>query len=262
MSLSRQTARAIVALSALVTLAACAGQRRVAGADLGNSKREDVLLSNWKPPSGQKCTIAALPTVLPRVESLLDTITMPIYVAQGGIAGATGSALFSIKFDSTGTPKRAKVIETTLTEQASDILQMAVASAIQPQPPGDDWGVRVRIDVGPSVRYRIGRSEVCDPVPIVRSHAPSAPPPPGDIGDRTVSKRVQEVRFNVLIGADGAVLAAKLVAPLDNPEVEELLQKGIMSEQWRPGLDDRIPVAMSAVRSTRMTTTIRLRRVY
>jgi hypothetical protein len=262
MSPSRQPARAIIALSAIVTLAACSGQRRVSDADLGDSKREDVLLSNWKPPTGQKCTIAALPLVLPRVESLLDTITMPSYLAQGGIAGATGSALFSIKFDSTGAPRRAKVIETTLSQQASDILQLAVASAIQPQPQGEEWGVRVRVDVGPSVHYRIGRREVCDPVPIGRSYAPGAPPPPGDINDRTIEKRVQEVRFNVLIGADGTVLAAKLVAPLDNAEVEELLHKGIMSEQWRPGLDDRIPVAMSAVRSTRMTTTTRLRRVY
>jgi hypothetical protein len=260
MSPSPQPVRALLALNAIVTLAACSSHVGPAVSNLDNRGREELLLSNWKPPNGQRCTIAALPLVLPSVESLLDTITMPSYLAQGGIAAATGSTLFSIKFDSSGTPRRAHAIESTLTDQARDILQTAVASALQPQRPGADWGVRVRIDIVPALQYRVGRGEVCIPAPIEAPSATGNLRRPKAVGERTIEKRVQDVRFNVLIGADGTVLDAKLLAPMDNAEVEEMLQKAVMREHWNPGLDDRIPVAMSAVRTHRIRSEIAIRR--
>ena len=260
MSPSPQTTRALLALSAIATLAACSSHGGPAVSNLDNQRREEVLLSNWKPPAGQKCTIAALPVVLPGVESLLDTVTMPSYLAQGGIAGATGSTLFSIKFDSSGAPRRAIAIESTLTDQAKGVLELAVASALQPQPPGVDWGARVRIDIGPSLQYRVGRSEVCIPAPIEGPPAAANVRRPSGMSERTIEKRVQDVRFNVLIDADGSVLDAEIMTPMDNAEVQEMLRKTTMREHWNPGLDDRIPVPMKAVRTHRIKSETVVRR--
>lgn len=260
MSSSTKPIRALLARNALPLLAACTSHGGPAVAYLDNRGREEVLLSNWKPPTGQKCTIAAVPLVLPAVESLLDTATMPIYLAQGGLVDASGSTLFSIKFDSSGRPTRARAIESTLTDQARDNLQLAVATALQSQPPGDDWGVRVRIDLGPAVLYRVGRGEVCAPAPI-EVLGDRATLEPAHLDDRVIDKRVQVIRFNVLVGADGTVLDAKLIGSMENSALADDMQRFLMSERWKPGLDDRIPVTMSAVRAPRLTTETRIIRV-
>ena len=223
--------------------------------------REEAVLSEWKPPVGQKCEVAAAPSVLPDVATLIDTTAMPAYLEQGGISSATGSTLFSIKFDSAGQPVRARVIESTMPERLSSTLQSAVASAIQAQTPGGSWGVRVRIEMGPALRYKVGRSETCPPVLNYNGTYAAVPPHPGDISERVVDKRIQEVRFNVLVAADGTVLAAKLATGIGNPDFEASMQKFVMAEHWKPGLDDQMPVTMSAVRTERITSETRIKRV-
>lgn len=218
-------------------------------------------MSEWQPPVGQKCDVSAVPAVLPSIETLLDTAAMPSYLEQGNLQDATGSTLFSVRFDSAGRPVRVRVIESTMPQRLSSTLQQAVASAIQAQSSRSAFGVRVRIDLAPAPRYRVGRSETCPPVLNHNGTRPDAPPHPGDISDRVVEKRVQEVRFTVLVAADGTVLAAKLATGIGNPEFEATMGKYIMKEHWKPGLDDQMPVTMSVVRTERVTSETRIRRV-
>ena len=255
---------AIAITAGLVSmLAACGGHRFAAVPGLDDHPREDVVLSAWKPTGGQKCTIVAVPRVLPGIATLLDTTTMPIYLAQGGIANATGSTLLSLKFDTAGAPKRARVIETTLSEEASGMLQMAVASALLNQPSGDSWGLRIRIDLGPALTYRVGRSELCAPQPTGHhgndmSIAQTMAIP---VDSRVVSKSSTNYAYNVLVGSDGSVLAAAPTTPFTDAELAAILYKEVISERWMPGLDDRMPVTMKAVRVQLIKSETRIMRV-
>jgi hypothetical protein len=251
--------RSLLALSASLTCMACAGHSSGAPASLDKRPREEVLLSDWKPTSAQKCTINAAPRVLPTVATLVDTGTLPIYLAQGGIGSATGSALLSIKFDSTGRPTRSRVIESTLDEQGSSVLRLAVATALQSQAPGENWGVRLRIDLGQSPTYRVGRSEMCAPAPIGFLGDDGGLSRPGE-NDRVISKGSMDLRYNVLVSSDGSVLTATLLTPVTDLEMATVFQKAILSERWKPGLDDRVPVTMSTLRVQHLKTETRITR--
>jgi hypothetical protein len=253
--------RCVVILSAPLLAALAAGCHSHVGPGAPGLSREQAVLSDWQPPTGQACQVAPTPVTLPTVVALLDTSTMPAYLEQGGIETASGSTLFSIRFDSSGRPVRVRVIESTMPERFSSTLRQAVASAIQPQGPGKGYRLRLRVDLGPTRRYQVGRSETCPPVLNYSGTYAEAPPHPGDISDRTVDKRIQEVRFTVLVGDDGAVLAVKLATGIGNPDFEAAMEKYLMKEHWKPGLDDRVPVAMSVVRTERITSETRIRRV-
>jgi hypothetical protein len=244
----------------VVALAAChsAATHPVSSPDWRDEHgldREAVLLSSWQPTAPQRCVVAVHPATLPSPESLIATADMPVLLSQGGIAEVRGSALLSMRFDSTGRVERAHVIEGTIPDDVARILEQVVLSAIQPQQPGREWGVRLRIELDSAPRYRVGRSERCPAAPLpqhvnqVREVQTAMVAVPagstGPIGPLagSPSKKVDTFKFAIAIDASGRVLDAKPVAAstLDK-NLLATIREHILSQRWLPELDDRVPV--------------------
>jgi hypothetical protein len=216
--------------------------------------RSQVLLSSWRPTAPQTCVVARYPETLPTPQSLISTEDMPILLKQGGIEMSRGTALLSLKFDSTGHVARARVIEGTLAEDAGRVLEQVVLSAIQPQLPGREWGVRLLVELDSVPRYRVGRAEHCTAVPtptrvetaavtehrVVGVAAGSLP-----VGNSTLasSKRTSTLKYLVAVDARGRVVDVKQVGTSSESSAFLDAHREFLARQvWLPELDDRIPV--------------------
>lgn len=220
--------------------------------------RATVLLSDWRPTSPQKCTVAAYPGKLPSPESLIATADMPILLQQGGIAMARGSALLSLKFDSTGHVERARVIEGTIAADVAPVLEQVVLSAIEPQPPGREWGVRLRIELDSVPSYHVGRSEHCDAVMLPwQAGTPASP----QVVERVVgvvttggmgpiappasmpARRTSSLKYAIAVNARGEVVDVRQIGTSsESGSFLEAHRQWLGHQRWLPELDDRVPV--------------------
>lgn len=206
--------------------------------------RATTLLSSWTPPPQQRCRVSQRPAVLPSADSLLTPSDVPILLGQGGIDSPRGFALLSLKFDSVGNPARVRVIETDLSGTTPDVVEQVVLSALRRQAPGEPWGVRLRIDFDSTMRYRVGRSEMCDAalvVPYGRSGNTGAAPV-GAALDRQVDKKKITMHWSVVVGADGIVADARPGAEYVQSDMADAMTRRIRAERYFPARDDGIPV--------------------
>lgn len=247
-----------VPIASLALLAACHSSRPVTSVAPGwaeerNIDREQVLLSSWRPIAPQKCMVAAAPAVLPAVDSLLTVESVPVLIQQGGIAATRGSALLSLRFDSTGTPTRVRVIEGTISEDAVSVVEAVVASALRQQSPGAPWGVRLRMELDSVPSFRVGRSEKCLPAPQPSGH--DANLTPHTIGytatSVAVDKQQKAIRFGVTVDERGHVVEAKILGT-EGDAMALTLQSLILQQRYLPGRDDGIPVPMTVERTERI----------
>lgn len=228
--------------------------------------RAAVLLSDWRPTVPQKCMVSTYPEKLPTPESLIATADMPILLRQGGIAMARGTALISLKFDSTGHVQRARVIEGTIADDVAPMLEQVVLSAIEPQVPGRDWGVRLLVELDSVPRYRVGRSEHCNAV-LSPTQAAASPLPAARVagvvavpaGGRPVETSIRpetrtiSIRYLIALNARGEVVDVKQVgASSESASFLEAHREWIARQRWLPELDDRIPVETIVERTDRI----------
>ena len=248
-------------VAALLLLAAChhGSTAPAPDADFVDERgvdREAVLLSSWRPPTPQRCQVARLPETLPAPESLISTADMPILLEQGGIRDARGSALVSLKFDSTGRIARLGTIESTFDDGTREALEKVLLSAIEPQRGGRAWGVRLRVDLDSVPRYRVGRSERCAAamLPFVGAGMPmgtSAGPVGPSAGSS--SKKVYIVKFAVAINEDGKVTDVKPAGGNTvDPNAIQSLMTNLQNSRWAPERDDGIPVATVVEHTSRI----------
>lgn len=255
-----------LAIAALTLLAACHAAAPedspepdngplVGWTDARSIDREAVLLSSWRPTAPQRCMVATTPAVLPPVDSLLATDAVPALLEQGGIAVTRGSALVSLKFDTTGAVARVRVIESTIPDDAVPILEQVVLSALQPQSAPQPWGVRLRIDLDSQPRFRVGRAEKCPParIPTVGPAASTSAAPQGAaVAQRQVGKSRHSIRFAVTVDPTGHVAEARALTNAGD-DMAEYLRDLVLRDRYLPGLDDRVPVTMTVERVQKLT---------
>lgn len=241
--------RASIALRLLLLAAAAASCARKLPppSPQDPAARAAILLTAHDLAPGRRCRIVDAAAALPNVSTVLDTAAMPVYLRQAGVAAAdTGYALFSVRFDTTGTPVRARLIEATLPDSLHAAMEQAVASALVERGAASPLAVRLRIDFAPVQRYRLGKSEYCDPERIVHRAAPdprSLQLPVGPMASRSVST----VNFDVDISATGQVVGVQTSSPLG-----ESMRTTVLAERWKPALDDGMPVPARASTTERI----------
>ncbi|NUQ92420.1 MAG: hypothetical protein HOQ26_05820 [Gemmatimonadaceae bacterium] len=260
-----------LAIASLLLAACHSGMPRTGAspdyADERGIDRDKVLLSSWRPTTPQSCVVARYPETLPTAESLISTGDMPILLKQGGIEMSRGTALLSLKFDSTGHVARARVIEGTLAEDAGRVLEQVVLSAIQPQLPGREWGVRLLVDLDSVPRYRVGRAEHCAAVPTpsrVETAAATehtvAGVAAGTLPSRSISPvaaRTSTIKYLVAVDARGRVVEVKQVGvSSESAAFLDALQAHLARQVWLPELDDRIPVEAIVERSEQVRSVL------
>lgn len=108
------------------------------------------------------CRVAASPAQLPDAATLVDVDALRSAAARLVGGDGEGHVVFSIRHDASGVQVRRAVIETTLSPALTDTLQRLVfAYRRETTPARGEWGVRLRVDLGPAVALRVGRRDVC-----------------------------------------------------------------------------------------------------
>ena len=243
---------------ALLAAAGCASGA-AKQAPTAPSTRESIVLTRWTPPSGQVCTIAASPAVLPSAGELVDTAAL-VSQTVARAAGPDRHALFSLRFDEAGYATRVRLIEPQVGDSARGDLEAAVKAALRERPAGEPFGVRLRLDFDPAgtTRFRVGRSEHCAPARMKnrRSGSTNARRPGGDPSVQ-ITRGSVPVTWDVFVSETGQVID---VAPVGTTQLSSeavgLLIDAMRKSSWYPGRDDGVPVAMRTTfkENIRMTT--------
>ena len=125
-----------------------------------------ALLSEATSAGYRACQIVDIPETLPSPEELVDVSALEAEVMElwrvQELDG--GHILLSMAYDTDGTNIRRDVIEHSTSPMAADSVQSLVFAALEELPEAEEeWTVRLRLDVGQEVEFRVGRSEYCPP---------------------------------------------------------------------------------------------------
>ena len=126
-----------------------------------------ALLSD-QPHRLRNCRVSAVPAELPPVAQVVDSAALLADVRQASQAARTrrGYALVSLRFDTTGVNVRRAVVESDVAKALADSVQKLVFAhrrEVEHRP--EEWGVRLRLQLGDAPTARVGRWEVCSAVP-------------------------------------------------------------------------------------------------
>lgn len=204
-----------------------------------------ALLSNAPDVRPRGCTVAQQPSVLPQAAALVDEPALR--AAAAGLwrttGGAPGYALFSLRYDREGANIRRAVVETDLPDAVADSLQQLVfAFRRDVAPAAREWGVRLRVDLGPQPELRVGRWQVCAPVPRDGRLGDASFTSLWDVRDGAVPVPSQRVWLRVRLDANGAVTDVSIARTDVRGFSAWRLVNLIRTMPFRPALEDGYPV--------------------
>lgn len=155
---------ALLPFPRVLLLAFAVGTAVLAGCASGGGRAPaNPVLSDWRPPTGQQCTVSSDPATLPAPEVVVDVpaFATTLHDAFEGSVPA-GQVLLSLQQDTTGTWTRVTPIEGSLPQAH----RAQVAEAISPHLTRRVVGsVRLLVEADPASppRLTVGRSESCPP---------------------------------------------------------------------------------------------------
>ncbi|HET6231506.1 MAG TPA: hypothetical protein VFE05_15645 [Longimicrobiaceae bacterium] len=188
------------------------------------------------------CRVAARPSALPAVSQLVDSAGLAAAAARLG-AATRGSVLFSMRYDRTGTNVRRAVIAQSTGAALADSLQKLVFAFRKTAAPApQEWGVRLRMDLGAAPAMTVARREVCSGGPrgaAVDALSAQLMAAPGMVAlDDTEDRVVVRVHLD----ATGAVTDAMLMNPNLRGPVEARLLTLVRGLPFVPASEDGYPV--------------------
>jgi len=149
-----------LALGALVMAASCTPLRSAAAPE------REALLSDRGTALDRQCEVSPLPARLPAAAVLVDSAALSRDVVSARRDQDRGYVLLSLAYDTTGLNIRRAVIEHNVRPLLADSIQQLVFEHRRELDEDEALGVRLRIDVGEEVAMRVGRQELCPPVPL------------------------------------------------------------------------------------------------
>lgn len=191
-------------------------------------------LTPWTPPPGQSCEVFGAREPLPALDAIFDSAVVHAALAQ---LPERGAAVLSLQLDSLSQPRHLRVVDATLPESAQAAVQEAFTAHLRPNAPPQILA-RVRVDVGESVRFVVGKSEGCPPqirnasevAAAVRRLAQGAP----QSGVAIVA---------ALVNTDGTPSQLRINRSSGNSAVDRIALEAARTARFDPALLDRIPVA-------------------
>jgi hypothetical protein len=152
----------LLVLPLLPVLAACAPAR-------SQGPSPDTLLSEGAQGAGE-CAVMATPAALPAAMLLVDSASAASAIREYAATiepAPVGHVLLSMSWDTAGLNYRRDVIEHGTTAAFADSIQRIIFAAVREVDGAElPWYLRLRVDVrGDQVALRVGRSELCPPVP-------------------------------------------------------------------------------------------------
>lgn len=203
--------------------------------------RAEKLLSD-RPPPRHDCTIATTPGRLPTLSQLVgDSATFATAVAeyarQHPLRDGGMFALYSVAFTAEGTVERVKEFDYLLPQGGADEFTSLVRASLRPQAADKSWSVRLRIEPGAAIVFRIARSEICEPESLTRFSVEA----PSLVGGR----RPTPLRLRVFVDARGNVTDVQLLRGSGSDELDRWVLDALHQNPFSFGLVDGVAVPMT-----------------
>jgi TonB family protein len=230
--------RAGLGFAAVLLTAGCAAAAGVGPGGGGEAGPRAELLSDWRPPDGQVCTVASSPEVLPTPDALVDRAGLALALDsafQGEVP--RGRVLLSLRQDSVGSWTRVAPIEGSHRAPTLDRLAAVVGPLLTDDRIGN---VRLLVETGADagLRLAVGRQEACSPE-IWNRRFVSA-----ELNRIWQQYRVEaRLVVRVEVDTEGRVLGGVLVQPSGHAAVDSAVSRLLLNINFHPALSDRIPVA-------------------
>ncbi|HEV7590205.1 MAG TPA: hypothetical protein VGO40_18950 [Longimicrobium sp.] len=229
----------LAAIAALAVVAACAPPRPA-----------DAPLVADGAPRGQRCTLSPHPAELPQPENLVQTEAFRAAAARLWVRAGrpAGHVLFSVRHDPGGVQVRRAVIETTVPTPLADSLE-ALVFAFRRETPraAEEWGVRLRVELGNEVVMTVGRRQACAPRPREEERIAADP---FDVRERDAGAAASSlpstdpalVWVRLRIDANGRVTDASVERGIRRGVAEQRLLNYVRMMAFYPALEDGYPV--------------------
>jgi TonB family protein len=227
-----------LALGALLIAASCTPLRTAA------SPEREALLSERATTLDRQCEVSPLPARLPAADVLVDSAALRRDVRSAKREQDRGYVLLSLAYDTTGLNIRRAVIEHSVRPMLADSVQRLVFQHRRELDEDEAIGVRLRIDVGEEVGMRVGRQELCPPVPLDPAletalvHFRST-------GTRyRGGQRERTVWVRTYVNANGTVTASRVErGGVGGVDFERSIFDFVRRYSFRPATIDGMPVA-------------------
>jgi hypothetical protein len=230
---------AVVGLTVAVLSGCASGRARPEAFDRAE------LLSERTSPLGRSCRVAEFPATLPTTAELVDEAALVAETRElvGDRPSREGYVLFSMAYDRFGSNIRRTVIEHDISSSVADSIQKLVFAHRETLDEAPrDWGLRLRMEIGDSIRFRVGRQELCDPAPRDANLAYAMQHTYGS-GFR-MRGRVREnlVWMRLTVGPRGTVTSAEVErGTVGNTVLLQSLLEYVRSFFFYPALEDGMP---------------------
>lgn len=229
-----------VPLGLLATVVGCATAR-----PSYDTVAREVLLSERTSPPGRSCRVNELPATLPSASDLVEEPELRAairdLVGEGQREGQY--VLLSMAYDPFGSNIRREVIEHNVPNAVADSVQKLVFSLRRSLPEAEQgWGVRLRIEPAEPVRLRVGRQELCDPVPRDPNLAYAIQHAYGPSSRVRGSARETRLWVRLTVGPRGTVVGAQVERGVaGNSMVVQQVLDYVRSFFFHPALEDGFP---------------------
>jgi len=212
--------------------------------------QRESLLTGETPSRERSCGVAAEPAHLPTAAELVDVDAFQAAVERvwKGAGAPDGYVLFSVRHSRDGVQVRRAVLESTLPREMEDTLQKLVYAYRRQAPAArGEWGVRMRLDVGPRMALRVGRRETCTPQPRgweYRTAGNSFDVRENDAWSVSNASLTDPsvVWVHVQLNEAGTVTDARVERGLPRPISEQRLLNYVRTMPFTPATEDGYPV--------------------
>jgi TonB family protein len=193
-----------------------------------------------------RCAEEAFPKTLPGPAELVDTSTLSTELWQLARrdSAVTGRVVLTLDYGKDGHNRRGDVLAHSVSPVAADSVQKLVLASLvqQPEEPRE-WGVRLQIDLAPSITYAVAHREYCPPAPESPEVDAAMHEYPGPGAPHGEGPKERTVLVRIEVDPTGHVAGATVVkgAPSDGT-LERDLVRYLGRFSFRPATLDGVPV--------------------
>ena len=240
------------AFAVVVALAACASPRPA----------DSPLVEG--PARGQRCTVSPRPAELPQPGELVEAEAFRAAAGRMWVRAGrpAGHVVFSVRHDPGGVQVRRAVIESTVPAALADSLRnLGFALRRETAPAAEEWGVRLRVELGDEVALSVARRQECAPRPREEERIATDA---FDVRERDAGAAATSlpstdpalVWVRLRIDANGRVTEASVERGIRRGVGEQRLLNYVRMMAFYPALEDGYPVPSEITLPLRIPATL------
>jgi TonB family protein len=211
--------------------------------------------------SRQRCAESPVPAALPAPGELVDAEAFRTAAGRlwEGAGRPAGHVLFSVRHAPDGVQVRRAVIETTVPSPLADSLQALLFAYRREMPrAAEEWGVRLRVELGEAMAMSVARRRLCAPRPReeerMATNAFDVRDPGAGSAGALPSTDADLVWVRVRLDAAGRVTDASVERGVRRGAWEQRVLNYVRTMAFYPALEDGYPVPGETTLPLRLST--------